>query len=160
MKKQAIGLFLALVTGAIALYQAIMIFFPGQSSSTTSSTASSSSEAVTTAASTQAGETTAAASEASTGLTDGTYTGDVVGTNRGDYQVQMTVTGGQIASIDVVLYPSDNERSLTINQNALPTYTAEAISNQSAELTLISGATEAYNGFTGSLQSAISQAQG
>ncbi|HEM6265216.1 TPA: hypothetical protein U2C71_000395 [Streptococcus suis] len=45
-----------------------------------------------------------------------------------------------------------------LNDSALPTYTAEAISNQSAQVNQISGATEAYKGFTGSLQDAINQA--
>lgn len=92
-------------------------------------------------------------------LVDGSYTGEIVTTDRGDYQVQISVEGGLLSAIDILLYPNDNPRSEEVNANALPTYTAEALDIQSSELTLISGATEAYKGFTGSLQSAIIQAQ-
>ena len=97
--------------------------------------------------------------ETGSSLVDGVYTGAVTTTDRGDYQVQLTVTDGQMADINVVLYPSDNQNSEMINSNALPIYTAEALANQSAEVNLVSGASEAYKGFTGSLQDALDQAQ-
>lgn len=97
--------------------------------------------------------------DTSSSLKDGTYTGEVTSTDRGDYQVQMTVASGKITAIDILEYPNENGRSEQINSSALPTYTAEAIDSQSANVTQISGATEAYNGFTGSLQDAINQAQ-
>ncbi|MBM7643716.1 FMN-binding protein [Streptococcus loxodontisalivarius] len=93
------------------------------------------------------------------GLKDGSYTGAVTSTNRGDYQVQITVVSGQITAIDVLEYPNENSRSQQINGDALPIYTEEALASQSASISQISGATEAYKGFTGSLQDAINQAQ-
>ncbi|MGT2742303.1 FMN-binding protein [Streptococcus plurextorum] len=92
-------------------------------------------------------------------LADGIYTGAITSTRRGDYQVQMSVSGGTITDITVLEYPNKDRESQQINANALPTYTAEALTSQSADINAISGATEAFNGFTGSLQDAINQAQ-
>ncbi|KXT78166.1 FMN-binding protein [Streptococcus sp. DD13] len=109
---------------------------------------------------TTSSETSQTGSESSstTGLKNGTYTGAVTATDRGDYQVQITVANGQISTIDVLEYPTENARSQQINADALPVYTKEAISKQSADVQLISGASEAFKGFTGSLQDAINQA--
>lgn len=89
---------------------------------------------------------------------DGTYTGQVVSTNRGDYQVQATIAEGELVDIAILQYPNDNPTSESINSQNLPIYTAEALENQSAEVTQISGASEAYKGFSGSLQDALNQA--
>ncbi|HEL1586087.1 TPA: hypothetical protein TXJ16_000587 [Streptococcus suis] len=45
-------------------------------------------------------------------------------TNRGDYQVQITVSGGVMTDITILEYPSDNptSESINANANALPTY--------------------------------------
>lgn len=92
-------------------------------------------------------------------LKDGVYTGQLISTNRGDYQVQLTVASGRMAGVDVIVYPQDNPNSLAINEEALPQYTNQALANQSAQVDLVSGASEAFKGFTGSLQDAINQAQ-
>ncbi|WP_105144689.1 FMN-binding protein [Streptococcus suis] len=160
MKKKLTAALIALLALAAAAYNAFLLFF--QTDTTTETTTSSSSQVASSSSqvssSSQAAGTSEASSSQSTGLTDGTYTGAVTSTNRGDYQVQLTVAGGAISDISILQYPNDNPRSQEINDSALPTYTAEAISNQSAQVNQISGATEAYNGFTGSLQDAINQA--
>lgn len=71
----------------------------------------------------------------------------------------MTVSAGKMTAIDILEYPNENSRSEQINSSSLPTYTAKAIENQSANVNQISGATEAYRGFTGSLQDALNQAE-
>ncbi|HEL2111422.1 TPA: FMN-binding protein [Streptococcus suis] len=160
MKKKLIAALIALLALAAAAYNAFLLFF--QTDTATETTTSSSSQVASSSSqvssSSQAAGTSEVSSSQSTGLTDGTYTGAVTSTNRGDYQVQLTVAGGAISDISILQYPNDNPRSQEINDSALPTYTAEAISNQSAQVNQISGATEAYNGFTGSLQDAINQA--
>lgn len=160
MKKKITAALIALLALAAAAYNAFLLFF--QTDTATETTVSSSSQVASSSSqvssSSQAAGTSEASSSQSTGLTDGTYTGAVTSTNRGDYQVQLTVAGGAISDISILQYPNDNPRSQEINDSALPTYTAEAISNQSAQVNQISGATEAYNGFTGSLQDAINQA--
>ncbi|HEL2055539.1 TPA: FMN-binding protein [Streptococcus suis] len=160
MKKKLTAALIALLALAAAAYNAFLLFF--QTDTATETTTSSSSQVASSSSqvssSNPAAGTSEASSSQSTGLTDGTYTGAVTSTNRGDYQVQLTVAGGVISDISILQYPNDNPRSQEINDSALPTYTAEAISNQSAQVNQISGATEAYNGFTGSLQDAINQA--
>ncbi|MDW8751215.1 FMN-binding protein [Streptococcus suis] len=164
MKKKITAIFVALLALAAAAYNGFLLFFQTDTATETSSTATSQQATSTsqTSSSSQDSATTESSSTTessqSSGLNDGTYTGAVTSTNRGDYQVQMTVAGGVISDISILQYPNDNPRSQEINDSALPTYTAEAISNQSAQVNQISGATEAYKGFTGSLQDAINQA--
>lgn len=90
-------------------------------------------------------------------LKDGTYTGKVISTNRGNFQLSITVSNGKMTAIDMIKTSSGGQ-SESINANAIPKYTKEALDLQSSEITLISGATETYKGFTGSLQDAINQA--
>jgi uncharacterized protein with FMN-binding domain len=95
----------------------------------------------------------------SSGLQDGTYTGDSTDTRYGPVRVQISVSGGQIASVDVVDYPTDSPRDRQINQQAIPMLVSETTSAQSAQIDLISGATFTSQGYTQSLQSAIDQAR-
>lgn len=163
MKKIIINL---LAIGAIiaSAVNAYLLFFSGGSLSTEASSISSSNNSQTAKSTSQSESTTTVAqsseqtSTQSTGLKDGTYTGETVTTHHGDYQVQITVSGGSISDVNVLEYPNDNPKSQQINQTALPTYTKEALSSQSSKVSLISGASEAYEGFTGSLQDAINQA--
>lgn len=91
---------------------------------------------------------------------DGTYTGQVVSTEFGDVQLRVTVESGKISQIEALAYPNQDRHSQMISTQAIPAYTNEAIEAQSASIQLISGATETYNAFTGSLQSALNQASG
>ncbi|HFI0404829.1 TPA: FMN-binding protein [Streptococcus suis] len=161
MKKKLTAALIALLALAAAAYNGFLLFFQKDTATetTTSQLASSTSQVSSSSQATGTGESSSAtAFSQSTGLTDGTYTGAVTSTNRGDYQVQLTVSGGSISDISILQYPNDNPQSQEINDGALPTYVAEAISNQSAQVNQISGATEAYKGFTGSLQDALNQA--
>ena len=151
--KKFIEAIIALCAGIAAIISGYLIFFQPAASTknATSSNNSSKSTTNTNSSSSISGE------QAS--LQDGTYTGSVESTDRGDYQIQMTVASGKITAIDILEYPDENDRSEQINSNALPTYTSEAIDSQSATgVNQISGATEAFKGFTGSLQDAINQA--
>ncbi|MGQ7336501.1 FMN-binding protein [Streptococcus suis] len=165
MKKKLTAIFVALLALAAATYNGFLLFFQTDTVTSNNQTATRSSQTSSTSLASASSEnstggeaSSATSSSQSTGLTDGTYSGAVTSTNRGDYQVQMTVAGGVISDISILQFPNDNPRSQDINDSALPTYTAEAISNQSAQVNQISSATEAYNGFTGSLQDAINQA--
>ena len=89
---------------------------------------------------------------------DGTYTGAVTRTNKGDFQVSVVVQGGKIANVNVLLQP-DEEFSQSINQTALPKYVEEAIKAQSSDIALVSGASETFKGFKGSLQDALNKAK-
>ncbi|KFI84203.1 FMN-binding protein [Bifidobacterium psychraerophilum] len=74
-------------------------------------------------------------------------------------QVQITVSGGSISTVTAIKYPNETNQSQTISAQVIPTYEQEAVSAQSADIKLVSGATETYTGFTGSLQDAINQAE-
>lgn len=89
---------------------------------------------------------------------DGTYTGAVSRTNKGDFQVSVVVQGGKIANVNVLLQP-DEEFSQSINKTALPKYVEEAIEAQSSDIALVSGASETFKGFKGSLQDALNKAK-
>lgn len=155
MKKKIISILVAIGAVFAGLTNIYLLFFrsANNQSTTTSPAPSSTSQANSSA------DEASSSSVGSSALTDGTYTGQVTSTNRGDYQVQITVASGSISDITVLEYPADNETSQMINDQALPTYTSEALDSQSADINQISGATEAFKGFTGSLQDAINQAQ-
>ena len=89
---------------------------------------------------------------------DGTYTGAVTQTNVGTFQVSVVVKGGKIANVNVLLQP-DEEFSQNINKTALPKYVEEVIEAQSSDIALVSGASETFKGFKGSLQDALNKAK-
>lgn len=104
--------------------------------------------------------TTPSASAATPGFSDGTFTGAAVNTRYGPVQVQITVTGGKIVDAQAVAYPTDNSKDRQINERAVPQLVSETLDAQSADIHLVSGATYTSQGYLGSLQSAIDQANG
>jgi uncharacterized protein with FMN-binding domain len=90
---------------------------------------------------------------------DGTYTGSVDDAQWGYVQVQTVVQNGKIASVKFLQYPNDRERSVYINGIADPELISEAIQAQSAQVDIISGATDSSLAFMQSLSDALSQAQ-
>jgi uncharacterized protein with FMN-binding domain len=106
----------------------------------------------------QTAATVATAAPASlTGYADGTYTGSQVNALYGVVQVKLVVQGGQISDVQVLSHPTGNH-SDQINARAVPLLTQEAISKQSANVQVVSGATLTSNAFMQSLQSALNQA--
>ena len=89
---------------------------------------------------------------------DGTYTGSVASTKRGDLQVSVEVSGGKITNINMLTQPTEG-KSAEINKTAIPTYVQEAIDAQGTDIQLVSGASETYSGFKTSLQNALNQAK-
>jgi uncharacterized protein with FMN-binding domain len=87
-----------------------------------------------------------------------TYTGDTVQTRWGPVQVRITVSGGKITDVTAVQYPSGNPRDQEINAYALPVLRDSALTAQSADIDMVSGATVTSSGYLGSLQSALDQA--
>ncbi len=87
-----------------------------------------------------------------------TVTGDVVQTRWGPVQVQVSTSGGQITSVEVLQYPSGNGKDVEINDYALPVLVDETLSTQSADIDMVSGATVTSVGYVDSLQSALDQA--
>lgn len=65
----------------------------------------------------------------------------------------------KIIAARVPVYPNHTDRSIFINQQALPLLIQETIQAQSTNINMVSGATDTSNGFDQSLQSAILQAR-
>jgi uncharacterized protein with FMN-binding domain len=131
----------------------------GASLATTSTTTTSGTGPDTgTAGSTGSSGSTGTSGSTSASGSSGTVTGDVVQTQWGPVQVQITTDNGQITAVDVVQYPSGNGRDVEINNYALPILVDETLSAQSASIDMVSGATVSSVGYLGSLQSALDQA--
>ena len=90
---------------------------------------------------------------------DGTYTGSVANAYYGNVQVQATVSGGKIASVQFLQYPNDRSTSRYINSQATPILASEAIQAQSAQVNTVSGASDTSAAFQESLAAALSQAK-
>ncbi|HWA31851.1 MAG TPA: FMN-binding protein [Candidatus Paceibacterota bacterium] len=93
------------------------------------------------------------------GWKDGTFTGASVDAYFGNVQVSATISGGKLTNIAFLEYPSDNRTSLGKSQMSLPRLKQEAITAQSANVNIISGATQTSEGFMQSLSSALSKAK-
>ena len=91
--------------------------------------------------------------------TDGTYTGDTTDAFYGLLQVQVTINDGKIDNIIFLKYPDDNSTSLFVNEQAIPLLKSEAIAAQSADIDIVSGASESSTAFRQSLASALEQAK-
>jgi uncharacterized protein with FMN-binding domain len=93
-----------------------------------------------------------------TALANGTVTGPVVQTQFGPVQVQVTIANGKITNVTALQLPSDRQRSAYISGIAGPMLQGEALTAQSAQIDLISGATYTSDAYAQSLQAALDQA--
>jgi uncharacterized protein with FMN-binding domain len=116
--------------------------------------------------------TAATKAKAKTIVVSKRFSGSVASVDRwGNLQVTIvvrkttTITGTKkkvtrrITSVSVPTYPNHTDRSVFINQNALPILKSEALKAQSANINLVSGATDTSYGFAQSLQAAILKAK-
>lgn len=106
-----------------------------------------------------AGSTHAPNATSSGGTTAGTKTvsGTLIETRYGPVQVQVTVTSGKIATVTATQLPSGG-RSGRISDYAAPILSGEAMTAQSAQIDLVSGATYTSGAYEQSLQAALDQA--
>jgi uncharacterized protein with FMN-binding domain len=86
-----------------------------------------------------------------------TYTGQDVSYRYGDIQLAVTVVGGRITAIDVPQESATDARSQSINSQAVPILTQEALSAQGVNIDVVSGATYTSDAFAQALQSALAQ---
>jgi len=89
---------------------------------------------------------------------DGTYTGSVADAFYGNLQVAVTVQGGAITDVTFPQAPSGGHSS-DVSAVALPALRQEAIAAQSANVNVVSGATQDSQAFQQSLASALVQAK-
>ncbi|HZE87874.1 MAG TPA: FMN-binding protein [Methylomirabilota bacterium] len=89
---------------------------------------------------------------------DGEYIGDVKDAFYGNMQVKATIQNGRITYVQFLQYPNDRQTSIEINQQAIPILKSEAIQAQSAQVDIVSGATDSSQAFKDSLASALAKA--
>jgi len=92
------------------------------------------------------------------GYADGVYTGPPADAYYGIIQLQALVQGGRLTALKILKYPNDRRTSVSINRQALPMLRDEAISAQSADVDIISGATLTSRAFIQSLGGALKKA--
>lgn len=87
----------------------------------------------------------------------GRYTGTDVVYKYGDIVVQITVANGRITNITIPQESARDSRSQSINDQAIPILTSEALAAQNLQFDVVSGATYTSEAFAQSLQSALTQ---
>ena len=126
---------------------------PAPTTSTDSGSASGSTDTSTgTTSGTTSGATTTA------GYADGTYTGSTVSNRFGDVQVQVTISGGQLVDVTALQLPDGDRHSASISSQVEPWLREAALTAQSAQIDLVSGATYTSRSYAESLQSALDAA--
>src|SRR6478609_9631909 len=110
------------------------------------------------AGSSSSGSGTSSGDSGSSSSAAKTYTGDAVSTRFGDVQVKITVKKGKVTDSQVTQVPWSDHKDQEINSYAVPILNSEAVDAQSADIDMVSGATFTSQGYIGSLQSAIDQA--
>ena len=90
---------------------------------------------------------------------DGKYTGSAADAVYGEIQVQATISDGKITNVQFLQYPNEQGHSIELNQQADPTLAQEAIQEQSANVDIVSGATDTSEAFIESLTSVLDQAK-
>jgi uncharacterized protein with FMN-binding domain len=126
-------------------------------SGATGSGASGTTDTGTTSGSAAASPTPAAQEPASGQAASGTYTGSTATERFGTVAVKVTVAGGKITDVSADMTARDS-RSQQINTRAAALLRTEVLSAQSADVTMISGATYTSDAYLTSLQAALDQA--
>ncbi|WNM26316.1 FMN-binding protein [Demequina capsici] len=126
------------------------------SSSTSGSTSSSST--TTGSSSTDTSTSTSTGTSTSSSSSDATYTGKAVQTRYGVYQVEITVSNGEVTDVTLVQEGSNDRESQQIKSYALPKLIQEVLDTQSSSVSYISGASYTSQGFANSVADAFSQA--
>lgn len=88
----------------------------------------------------------------------GTFTGQSIFNGYGNVQVQITVSNGKVTDVQALQLPTDRAYSAQVSQYVAPILRSEALQAQSAQISLISGATFTSEAYAQSLQSALQQA--
>lgn len=146
-----------IASGIVILAFALYAIFYHRSSQVIPATTGESNEGT---GSTGATVTSAKVSSQSNGqYKDGVYIGSAANAYYGTIQVKATIQNGKISDVDFLQYPHDQEETIQVNQAAMPTLKQEAIQAQTANVDIVSGATQSSQAFIESLASALSQAK-
>jgi uncharacterized protein with FMN-binding domain len=90
---------------------------------------------------------------------DGTYVGQTQYNRFGPVQVQAVYAGGQLTDVQILQYEDGDNRSIRINQIALPRLIQQSVAAQGVNIDGVSGATYTTRSYVKSLQSAIDAAK-
>jgi uncharacterized protein with FMN-binding domain len=132
----------------------------GATGNTTATTAPTATTVAPATGNTAAAPTAPATTVAAAGtIKDGTYVGAVSQNRWGPVQVQVVYAGGQITDVQILQYPNDRNRSVSINQYALPILIQETVQAQGSNINGVGGATYTSNSYYQSLQSALDTAK-
>ena len=158
MKKFTVAIF---IIGAFILYSLTYnLSAPVALLPTTSADSSSSSNSSPDTSSTSSAVTPSSTTNTSAHLyKDGTYIGSSADAQWGIVQVKVVIQNGKITSVPFLQYPNERDRSVRINSYADPQLSSEAIQAQSANVDVVTGATDSSDAFMQSLSDALSQAQ-
>lgn len=153
-----------LIIGAFIFYSFIYdhsnpVAVVPNSTSETSSSSSSSSNTPANNSTSSTSSTSNTSGGASGSYKNGSYTGSVADAFYGNIQVKAIIQNGKIKDVQFLQYPNDRNRSIMINSYADPQLTSEAIQVQSANVNIITGATDSSDAFIQSLTYALSQAK-
>jgi len=108
---------------------------------------------------TSSGSTGTTGSSGSSGpAKDGTFTGATEQTPFGPMQVAAVISGGKITDVKVLQKTNQGGRSVQISNQADPMLRSEVLQAQSANVSMIGGATYTSEGYLMSLQAALDQA--
>ncbi len=97
--------------------------------------------------------------QTSVGYKDGEFAGASVDAFYGNVQVSVIIKDGKITDVKFLDFPKDRQTSLEISNQAMPLLKTEAIAAQSANVDIISGATQTSEGFRRTLASALAKAK-
>ncbi|MGW7381901.1 FMN-binding protein [Streptomyces sp. NPDC054794] len=134
--RRALPVLALTVAGLIPLWR----YQPSEDSTTTTTTA----EAV---------GTPAPSSGAPSGASARVVAGPTVTTQKGDVQVEVTLTGDRISAVRMLRQPNSPQ-----TKGAVPTLVQETLDAQSADIDTVSGATVTSEGYRKSLQAALDEA--
>jgi uncharacterized protein with FMN-binding domain len=155
-----------LIIGAFILYSLLynnsnaVALLPNNTTDPNSSPPTSTSNASTPASSSSVGSPTPGATNTPGSLyKNGSYTGSIDDAQWGNIQVKAIIQNGKITDVQFLQYPNDRNRSVEINNYADPQLTSEAIQAQSANVNVITGATDSSEAFIQSLSDALTQAK-
>ncbi|HMM82403.1 MAG TPA: FMN-binding protein [Terrimesophilobacter sp.] len=100
----------------------------------------------------------AASTSVPSAVKNGAYAGSQIQTPYGNIQVKAVISGGKITDVIPLQMTDVGSTSVEIDQQAVPMLRSEVLSNQSAKVDMISGATYTSEGYLMSLQAALDSA--
>jgi uncharacterized protein with FMN-binding domain len=89
----------------------------------------------------------------------GTYTSPVEDAFYGNLQFKLVVSGGKITDVQFTQYPNDRHDSVEVSNFSLPILKSETIKAQSANVDIVSGATQTSLAFQEGLKVVLAQAK-